>query len=342
MFTFRNRVMRMSGVRKEREGVLPEGHPIHTLMEEHSIILDFASKLMVLSESMKKARGAGTVEKLQEKLDHLADHFRESERHYQREENVLFPHLEKHGITGPPAQMWTEHNEIRVQKKRLYSLAETEKPANLAAFQQDLGEVSSKLSEMLQMHFHKENTVLFPMSLRAVAKDEWDAMVAECDEIGYSIFTPVNARGQGPEKAKAAGAAVAGDIVALETGEFSAEELETILDTMPVDMTFVGADDRVRYFSNSRDRIFPRTKAIIGRNVQNCHPQKSVHVVQKILDDFREGKRDVAEFWINMGPRMIHIRYFALRRKGKYLGTLEISQDIAPLRKLQGDKRLLD
>jgi hypothetical protein len=332
----------MSGVKKDEGGVLPEGHPIHTLMEEHSMILDFASKLLVLAESMKKARGAGTVEKLQERLDHLADHFKESARHYEREENVLFPHLEKHGITGPPAQMWTEHNEIRDVKKRLYALADTEKPASLAAFQQELWEVSSKLSEKLQMHFHKENTVLFPMSLRVVGKTEWDTIVEECDEIGYTIFTPVNARGRAPVKGDAPGAAVAKRKITLETGGFSADELETILDTLPVDITFVGEGDEVRYFSNSRDRIFPRTKAIIGRNVQNCHPEKSVHVVQKILDDFRAGRRDSAEFWINMGPRMINIRYFALRRKGKYIGTLEVSQDIAPLRKLQGEKRLLD
>ena len=332
----------MSGVRKEQKGVLPEGHPIHTLMEEHSIILNMASKLMVLAESMKKARGAGTVEKLQEKLDHIVDHFRESERHYQREENVLFPHLEKHGITGPPAQMWTEHNEIRALKKKLYALSDKEGPVNLSAFQQELGEISSQLLEMLQMHFHKENTVLFPMSLKVVGDAEWENIAKESEEIGYSIFTPVNARGPPQAKGKATEGAGSQTGVALETGGFSRDELETVLDTLPVDITFVGAKDEVRFFSNSKDRIFPRTKAIIGRTVQNCHPQKSVHVVQKILDDFRTGKRDVAEFWINMGPKMVHIRYFALRRGGKYIGTLEVSQDIAPLRKLQGDKRLLD
>jgi DUF438 domain-containing protein len=107
-------------------------------------------------------------------------------------------------------------------------------------------------------------------------------------------------------------------------------------------MTFVDANEQVRYFSNSRERIFPRTKAILGRKVQNCHPQKSYPAVQRILDDFRDGKRDIAEFWINAAEKMVHIRYFALRRDGKFLGTVEVSQDIAPVRKLKGEKRLLD
>jgi DUF438 domain-containing protein len=267
---------------------------------------------------------------------------KEAEKHYLREENVLFPHLEKHGLSGPPAQMWSEHNEIRGVKKRLYALAAAERPKSLSAFQRELGDVTTRLSEMLQAHFIKENTVLFPMSLKAVGPEEWADIVAECDEIGYSMFTPVNARTASAGRKMAEGALKPAGEVALETGGFTRDELETVLDALPVDLTFVGADDEVRYFSNSKDRLFPRTKAIIGRKVQNCHPQKSVHAVQRILDDFRAGRRDVAEFWINMGPRMVHIHYFALRRDGKYLGTLEVSQDIAPIRKLQGEKRLLD
>ena len=332
----------MSGVKNVEGSALPEGHPIHTLMEEHSIIVDYASKLMVLAENMKKARGAGTVEKLLENLDHIVDHLRESEKHYQREENVLFPHMEKHGITGPPAQMWTEHDEIRDVKKKLYALSDLERPGNPATFRNEIGEVSSQLLEMLQMHFHKENTVLFPMGIRAIGAAEWEAIVRECDEIGYSIFLPVNARGAGRPAEAGRKAPAPGDRVVFETGSFTRDELESILDTLPVDMTFVSADEKVRYFSNSRERIFPRTKAIIGRKVLNCHPQKSFHVVQKILDDFRAGKRDVAEFWIDLGEKMVHIRYFAVRRQGKFLGTIEVSQDIAPLRKLQGQKRLLD
>jgi len=130
--------------------------------------------------------------------------------------------------------------------------------------------------------------------------------------------------------------------VLFETGEFLTKELEAVLNTLPVDITFVDKEDRVRYFSQSKERIFPRTKAIIGRKVQQCHPQKSLHVVEEILNDFRENKRDRAEFWINLGGRLIYIRYFAVRDKAeKYLGCLEVTQDITDIKKIEGEKRLL-
>jgi len=131
-------------------------------------------------------------------------------------------------------------------------------------------------------------------------------------------------------------------IVSLDTGSFSIKELENTLNTLPVDITFVNKDDKVAYFSQTKGRIFTRTKAVVGRKVQQCHPQKSVHVVNKILEDFRNKKRDSAEFWINMGGRLIYIRYFAVRDKqGDYLGCLEVTQDITEIQKITGEKRLL-
>ena len=131
--------------------------------------------------------------------------------------------------------------------------------------------------------------------------------------------------------------------VVFEMGHLSKEELETILNTLPVDITFVDKEDTVRYFSRSKERIFPRTKAVIGRKVQQCHPQKSIHKVNQILDDFRNGRRDVAEFWIQLKGRLIYIRYFALRDKNReYLGCLEVTQDITEIKKIEGEKRLLE
>ena len=130
--------------------------------------------------------------------------------------------------------------------------------------------------------------------------------------------------------------------VVFETGEFSTEELEAVLNTLPVDITFIDKEDRVHYFSQSKERIFPRTKAVIGRKVQQCHPQRSLHVVEEILNDFKENKREEAGFWINMGGRLIYIRYFAVRDKAeKYLGCLEVTQDITDIKKIEGEKRLL-
>jgi len=132
-------------------------------------------------------------------------------------------------------------------------------------------------------------------------------------------------------------------VLQFETGSLSKEEIEAVLNSLPVDISFVDADDAVKYFNKAEKRIFVRTKAVIGRKVQLCHPQKSVHIVNKILETFKTGKKDVAEFWITMNNRLIHIRYFAVRDKnGKYLGTLEVTQDLTDLKKIEGQNRLLD
>ena len=132
-------------------------------------------------------------------------------------------------------------------------------------------------------------------------------------------------------------------ILQFESGSLSKEEAEAVLDSLPVDVSFIDKEDRVKYFNKTEGRIFVRTKAIIGRKVQLCHPQKSVHVVNKILEAFKTGKKDVAEFWINLNDRLILIRYFAVRDKnGKYLGTVEVTQDITDIKKIEGQKRLLD
>lgn len=131
--------------------------------------------------------------------------------------------------------------------------------------------------------------------------------------------------------------------IPFETGHLSFEEVEAILNTLPVEITFVDKEDTVRYYNRQKERIFPRTKAVIGRKVQQCHPSKSVHIVNRILEDFKSGQRDVAEFWINRGGKLIHIRYFPIRGKnGEYLGCIEFTQDITSIKKIEGEKRLLD
>lgn len=164
-----------------------------------------------------------------------------------------------------------------------------------------------------------------------------------CNELGYCCFTPEHAKGVVQAAGELAAQTVsAGNKVLLETGGFLIEELEAILNTLPVDITFVDKEDRVRYFNQWQERVFPRTKAVIGRKVQQCHPQKSLHVVEEILNDFRGNKRDKAEFWINLDGRLIYIRYLALHNKNKeYLGCLEVTQDITDIKSIEGEKRLL-
>lgn len=145
------------------------------------------------------------------------------------------------------------------------------------------------------------------------------------------------------KKQKSEEAIEAEGMLQFETGSLSKEEVEAVLDSLPVDISFVDKEDQVKYFNKAEGRIFVRTKAVIGRKVQQCHPQKSVHVVSSILEAFKTGKKDVAEFWINLNNRLIHIRYFAVRDKnGNYLGTLEVTQDITNIKKIEGEKRLLD
>ena len=131
-------------------------------------------------------------------------------------------------------------------------------------------------------------------------------------------------------------------LLSFPTGALNVNELLVLLNTLPVDITFVDKDDTVRYFSDSKDRIFRRTKAVIGRNVQNCHPPQSLDVVNKILTSFKNGEKDFYEFWIDLRGKFVHIRYFALRDAARnYLGTMEVTQDATPIRALQGEKRLL-
>jgi len=128
-----------------------------------------------------------------------------------------------------------------------------------------------------------------------------------------------------------------------ETGALSKEEAEAVLDSLPVDISFVDKEDCVKYFNKAGKRIFVRTKAVIGRKVQLCHPKKSVRIVNSILESFKTGEKNVAEFWIQINNRLIHIRYFAVRDKnGKYMGTMEATQDITDIKKIEGEKRLLD
>ena len=131
-------------------------------------------------------------------------------------------------------------------------------------------------------------------------------------------------------------------IVTLPSGHFTIEELTAMFNTLPFDLTFVGKEDEVKFFSEGKERIFPRTRTIIGRNVSNCHPPTSVHIVEKIVEDFKAGKKENEDFWIQKGDLFILIRYFAVRNEqGEYLGVLEVTQNVKPIRDLQGEKRLV-
>lgn len=320
---------------------VPPGHPIHTFKEEHQRILEFLEKLKETVGQLKENPGL-----IQEKvpfLRHLAEHLMEVEKHNQREENVLFPYLEKHGITEPPAVMWSEHDDLRALKKTLVQTVDSNDRLEPQEFVRQLEGVTRDLDQMLSSHIFKENNILYPMALQVISDAEWRDIRHACDEMGYCCFTPETAReAEARQDGEAATAPVEGDKIVFPTGTLTKEELLGILNSLPVDITFVNKDDTFTYFNEARERAFNRNRASLGRQVQRCHPQRSVHMVNQILDDFRSGRKDSEHFWIHMGDKYVYISYFAVRNeKGEYLGCLETTQDIAPLQEIKGEKRLL-
>ena len=308
------------------------GHPAHTLKAENAAINAHIDARIrpLLGRVLEGSLGAQAL--LPEIGALMA-----IDLHYSRKENLLFPYLEQHGITAPPKVMWGVDDEIRALLKGA---------AKLAA--QGSAETGAKLTEALtrveEMIFKEEN-ILIPMLIDTLSLEEWSGVASESGEIGYCMIEPppvwraAAAAAQTP--AAEAAAAVSGSIL-LPSGVLDLPELSRMLDTLPLDITFVGADDTVRYFSQGSERVFPRTKAIIGRNVKNCHPPASVHIVEGIIEDFKSGRKDHEDFWIRIGEKFVYIRYFAVRGEaGEYLGVLEVTQDIAPIQAIEGEKRLV-
>jgi PAS domain S-box-containing protein len=317
--------------------------PISILMEEHKIMLQLADKLVGLANKILKITDLNYAAEEIHKVEHITEDFTDSEKHYKREENVLFPIVEKHGITEPPAIMWMEHDQIREKQKRLRQLIKDVSTQNFPNFKTQLWENSKNLSDLLASHFYKENNILFPAGMSVVTKPEWIDVRKEFDEIGYCCFTPLELITIMAPEAEASQTQTSTATLNFETGNLNKTQIEALLNTLPVDLTFVDADDTVQYFNKPDKRFFVRTKAVIGRKVANCHPPKSLHIVSKIVESFKSGKKNVAEFWITMNGRFLLIRFFPVRdSNGKYLGAIEVVQDLTELKKLEGERRLLD
>jgi DUF438 domain-containing protein len=329
-------------LKKQQTDLLPS-QPISILMEEHKIMLKMAEQLVVLANKVLKVSDMRYVTGEIHEVEHLAEDFTDSEKHYLREENVLFPYLEKHGVTEPPAVMWMEHNEIRELKRKLHALVKDVDAAGFQNFKNQLWENAKTLSSLLQNHFYKENNVLFPAAMSVVTEQEWLGVRGEFDEIGYCCFTPPEPITIVPQTEMVQAHQATEGKLQFDTGTLTKEQLDGLLNALPVDITFVDANDTVRYFNKPEDRSFVRTKAVLGRKVQNCHPQKSLHIVSKIVEAFKRGEKNVADFWITLNNRFVHIRFFAVRNaEGKYLGTMEVVQDLTDIKKLTGERRIPD
>jgi uncharacterized protein len=261
------------------------------------------------------------------------------DRHYALKENAIFPYLEKHGFIGPSQVMWGKHNDVR----QLLHVAEKAATAGWRAIEAARGDVFEPLAAEVEGMIFKEENILFPACLEKLEAEEWVKVLESFREIGLPYATAPAVDASLAELSLLKAEAVEAGVVALPSGKVSLTELAAFLDVLPVDISFVDTDDTVRYFNQTKDRIFPRAVSVIGRNVRNCHPPQSVGKVVQILDSFRKGERDSADFWIDLHGRLVAIRYFAVRDAfGKYLGCLEVSQDLTWPRGLSGERRLLD
>ena len=322
---------------------IPEGHPVDVFKHENEAILKSVEKATNLLYSIARVPDGSFgnfILVMQTSFNELMD----IDKHYQRKEYLVFPYLEKNEITGPPKVMWGKHDEIREQLKGCIALLQ-EKDLS----KQDLTDaldllyfpVLKAVSDMVQ----KEEEILFPMCMDVLSVEDWWNVHKQTLDFGFTLYDPKTewkpeGLHEGPAEEEMAGQV--NGAVKLPSGSFTVNELLAILNTVPVDMTFVDKNDKVKYFTQGAHRIFPRSRSIINRDVRLCHPPGSVDIVEKIIDDFRSGKESHAPFWIQAKGKFILIEYYALRdEKGDYLGTLEVSQDLTNARALEGERRIL-
>ncbi len=319
---------------------IPPGHPVDTFKKENRELLKIVNTLSRFYEKVNKPKNLDQetyLIQLKAFFNNLAD----VEKHYLRKENLLFPYLEKYNITGPPKVMWGKHDETRELLKVAHeglairdklSIDEMHTLVELV-----LKPASSAISDMIM----KEEEILLPMCMDKLSDEDWYQISQQSAEIGFCLYDPeIEWK---PEGIEAIPVSKAMDgIVQLPTGKVSVHELIAIFNTLPVELTFIDSLDKLRFFSHGKKPIFKRNRAVIGRDVRLCHPPKSVNIVEKILSDFKSGKQDKAAFWFEMKGVFVFVEYNALRDdKNKYLGTLEVVQDITEIRNIEGEQRLL-
>lgn len=256
------------------------------------------------------------------------------ELHYLKKENILFPFIESTFSQHHCLQlMWSFHDDFRKTLKSMEELLMHD-PLKKDLLNKEFG----RLFFVVLPIIFREEQIVYPIAYRAVPESAWQEMLDQAHETGWCYINP-------PRKSTVykTDKGIASGMTDLDTGVLKSEQIIRLFENLPVELTFVDEDDTVRYFSVGKHRIFPRSNAIIGRKVQNCHPPESVHIVNRIVEAFRNGSKDEANFWINLKGKFIYIRYIALRSStGEYKGTIEVSQDVTEIRSLEGERRLLN
>lgn len=311
-----------------------EGHPIQVLKNENRALEAHMAVMVELAKAYEASESEEDRYALYTKSQELFD----IDKHYARKEKSIFPLMEKYGYEAPPQVMWGVGDEIRDDLKAFHKMIEERNSKNITQVFIDL---KKRIDDMIL----KEEKIMLPMISELITDEEWLEVAHDSEEIGYCLVYPKakwtpssqNFYDKVKEDLK-----VRDEAIHFDTGVLKLEQLKGILDGLPLDITFIDKDDKFRYFNQADGRVFIRSKSALGRLVHNCHPPRSVDMVNQILDDFKSGKKDFEEFWIEMKGMLVYISYRAIKNEfGEYIGTLETSFDVAPYRDLEGQKRLL-
>lgn len=319
------------------------GHPVNTFVQENRELVKTTGRVRLMIKDIDamadQQDATEAMRTMQQQLNNLMD----VEKHYLRKEYLLFPFFEKNNLPGPPMVMWGKHDEVRdLLRETIAGLQQVDQMSAGEAQAYNLFAVAPAMEAIDDM-VYKEEKILFPTALNLLTEQDWYEVYLQSDEYGYCLYAPeFEWVPEGGVQTPMRNPAAAGGRVQMPTGSFTLDELIGVFSSMPFDLTFVDADDTVRYFSPGKERIFNRSRTILGRKVQYCHPPKSVRIVNQIVKDFKAGTQDRARFWINKGGRLIYICYYAVRdSQGDYMGTLEVTQDLSEVRSLDGERRLL-
>lgn len=310
---------------------LPEGHPVSIYFQEREVIIGLLEELSAVDSK----------EEFQ-KYTNIFNQLQTIEKRFARKENQLFPFLEKRGWVGPTQGMWGFHDNLREQFRLLRKNMDAKEFEKIQTNTPYLVEGISRLMKT-------EDMVLFPNALDLLAEKDWIIMRQGEEEIGWMLpEIPVPFPHQeyihpSEDFTKREMTFSTENTSHYDEGYMTVEQVNLLLKTMPLDLTFVDENDKVIFYNRGEERVFPRSAGIIGREVKFCHPPKSVGTVLKIIESFKNGTQNEASFWINFKERLIYIRYFAVRDANKnYKGVIEMSQDITDIKKIEGEQRLLD
>ena len=348
------------GVLVRAQNEYPENHPLWVYLEEINAVEKVALEAdeLLKQEKFIKNPWLGIFDSLAQWRTHLS-----------RKQNQLYPMLEDHGFDRPTRIMWTFDDGVRDAISASYALLREDK------YEEFLASVPETLEKLRDLN-SKELEVLLPTSYKLLSDEEFVRMSKNDHEIGYAIINPpglyvvpgindsaaqLNANNSGQNGAVSneflndlagllskyvgpvGGAPVGKDAVLdVATGKLTLEQINLLFRHLPVDLSYVDENELVKFYSDTPHRIFPRSANVIGREVKNCHPAKSVHVVEEIVEKFRSGEQSQAEFWINKPGLFIYVIYTAVRdENGKFRGVLEMMQDCTHIRELEGSRTLL-